>query len=87
MMYAQNQIPAVSTAPAAKGDPYLSSIADGWQQLVKSGGLTLFPDWASTNMLTVMSTEFQKMIAQRQTPAATAKTIQTEWTTFDKTLK
>ena len=50
-MYAQNQIPAVSTAPAAKGNAYLSSIATGWQQLVKSGGLTLFPDWASTNML------------------------------------
>ena len=57
------------------------------RQLVKSGGLTLFPDWASTNMLTVMGTEFQKMIAGRQSPADTAKTIQSEWTTFDKTLK
>ena len=87
MMYAQNQIPAVATAPAAKGNAYLTSVATGWQQLVKSGGLTLFPDWASTNMLTVMGSEFQKMIAGRQTPAATAKTIQNEWTTFDKTLK
>jgi hypothetical protein len=34
-----------------------------------------------------MGTEFQKMIAQRETPAAAAKTIQNEWTTFDKTLK
>ena len=87
MMYAQNQIPAISAAPAAKGNAYLTSVADGWQQLVKSGGLTLFPDWASTNMLTVMGTEFQKMIAQRESPADTAKKIQTEWTTFDKTLK
>jgi raffinose/stachyose/melibiose transport system substrate-binding protein len=87
MMYAQNQIPAVSTAPAAKGNPYLTSVANGWKQLVQSGGLTLYPDWSSTNMLTVMGTEFQKMIAQRETPAAAAKTIQNEWTTFDKTLK
>jgi raffinose/stachyose/melibiose transport system substrate-binding protein len=87
MMYAQNQIPAVTSAPAAKGNAYLTSVATGWQQLVKSNGLTLFPDWASTNMLTVMGTEFQKMIAQRQTPEQTAKTIQNEWATFDKTLK
>ncbi len=86
-MYAQNQIPAVTSAPAAKGNAYLTSVADGWQQLVKSNGLTLFPDWASTNMLTVMATEFQKMIAQRETPADTAKAIQNEWTTFDKTIK
>jgi raffinose/stachyose/melibiose transport system substrate-binding protein len=87
LMYAQNQIPAVTSAPAAKGNPYLSSVAKGWQQLVKSNGLTLFPDWASTNMLTVMETEFQKMIAQRETPADTAKAIQDEWTAFDKTIK
>jgi len=87
LMYAQNQIPAVTHAPPAKGNAYLTSVANGWQELVKSNGLTLYPDWASTNMLTVMGTEFQKMIAQRQTPAQTAKTIQNEWTTFDKTLK
>jgi raffinose/stachyose/melibiose transport system substrate-binding protein len=86
-MYAQNQIPAVSTAPAAQGNAYLSSIATGWQQLVKSGGLTLFPDWASTNMFTLMGTEFQKMMAGRQSSADTAKVIQNEWTSFDKTLK
>ena len=79
--------PGRNERPAAKGDAYLSSVANGWQQLVKSNGLTLFPDWASTNMLTVMETEFQKMIAQRETPADTAKKIQSEWTAFDKTLK
>ena len=42
---------------------------------------------ASTDMLTVMGTEFQKMIAQRQSPADTAKTIQAEWTKFDSTIK
>jgi raffinose/stachyose/melibiose transport system substrate-binding protein len=87
LMYTQNQVPAISGAPGAKGNPYLTSLVTGWQQLVKSNGLTLYPDWASTNMLTVMSTEFQKMIAQRQSPADTAKAIQAEWATFDKTLK
>jgi raffinose/stachyose/melibiose transport system substrate-binding protein len=87
LAYSQNQIPAATGVPAAKGNAYLTSVATGWQQLVKSNGLTLFPDWASTNMLTVMSTEFQKMIAQRETPQDAAKTIQNEWTTFDKTLK
>ena len=75
------------TAPGAKGDAYITSIATGWKQLVKSGGLTLFPDWASTDMLTVMSQGFQKMIAGRQTPADTAKAIQDEWAKFDKTLR
>jgi raffinose/stachyose/melibiose transport system substrate-binding protein len=87
LMYTQNQVPAISGAPGAKGNPYLTSLVKGWQQLVKSNGLTLYPDWASTNMLTVMSTEFQKMIAQRQSAADTAKAIQAEWESFDKTLK
>jgi raffinose/stachyose/melibiose transport system substrate-binding protein len=87
LMYAQNQIPAIQGAPAAKGNPYLTSIANGWKQLVKSNGLTLYPDWASTDMLTVMGAEFQKMIAQRQSPADTAKAIQDEWAKFDKTIK
>jgi raffinose/stachyose/melibiose transport system substrate-binding protein len=87
LMYTQNQVPAISGAPAAKGNPYLSSLVTGWQKLVKANGLTLYPDWASTNMLTVMSTEFQKMIAQRQTPEDTAKAIQAEWASFDKTIK
>jgi raffinose/stachyose/melibiose transport system substrate-binding protein len=85
--YTQNQIPASLTAPGAKGDAYVTSIATGWKQLVKSNGLTLFPDWASTDMLTVMEQGFQKMIADRQSAADTAKAIQDEWVKFDKTIK
>ena len=87
LMYTQNQIPAITGAPAAKGNVYLSSIATGWKQLVASNGLTLYPDWASDTMLTTMGTEFQKMIAQRQSPADTAKAIQADWAKFDKTIK
>jgi raffinose/stachyose/melibiose transport system substrate-binding protein len=87
LMYAQNQVPAITGAPAAKGNVYLSSIAAGWKQLVASNGLTLYPDWASDTMLTTMGTEFQKMIAQRQSPADTAKAIQADWAKFDKSIK
>jgi raffinose/stachyose/melibiose transport system substrate-binding protein len=87
LMYTQNQVPAIAGAPGAKGNPYLTSLVQGWQKLVQSSGLTLYPDWASTNMLTVMSSEFQKMIAQRETPQDTAKAIQSEWTSFNKTIK
>jgi raffinose/stachyose/melibiose transport system substrate-binding protein len=87
LMYAQNQVPAITTAPGAKGNPYLTSLSSGWKKLVLSNGLTLFPDWASTDMLTIMGAEFQKMIAGRETPADTAKAIQAEWAKFDKTIK
>jgi raffinose/stachyose/melibiose transport system substrate-binding protein len=87
LMYAQNQVPAITTAPPAVGNPYLTSIATGWKKLVLSNGLTLYPDWASDTMLTTMGQEFQKMIAQRQSPADTAKAIQTDWTKFNATIK
>ena len=34
-MYTQNQVPAISGAPTAKGNPYLSSLVTGWQKLVE----------------------------------------------------
>jgi raffinose/stachyose/melibiose transport system substrate-binding protein len=86
LMYAQNQIPAVLNAPPATGNAYLTSIANGWQKLVKANGLTLFPDWSSDTMLTTMGTNFQKMMAGRQSVADTTKAIQADWATFDKTL-
>ena len=56
-------------------------------QLVKANGLTLFPDWSSDTMLTTMGTNFQKMMAGRQSVADTSKAIQADWIKFDKTLK
>ena len=38
-------------------------------------------------MLTTMGTNFQKMMAGRQSVADTAKAIQADWVKFDKTLK
>ena len=38
-------------------------------------------------MLQTMETNWQKMMAGRESVADTQKTIQDDWTTFDKTLK
>ena len=87
LMYAQNQIPAISTAPKAVGDPYLSSIAGGWQQLVKQDGLTLFPDWTTDTMYTTLGTEFQKFAGGKESAADVIKHVQSDWEKFDKKLK
>jgi raffinose/stachyose/melibiose transport system substrate-binding protein len=87
LAYAQNQIPAIVDAPPAQGSPLLSQVAKGWQQLVKANGLTYFPDWSSDTMLTTMGTNFQKMMAGRQSVADTVKAIQNDWAAFDKTIK
>ena len=84
LMYSQNQIPAISGAPKAVGDPYLTAVAGGWQKLVKQDGLTLFPDWTSDTMLTTLGGEFQKLMAGRTTSADVAKAVQADWAKFDK---
>jgi raffinose/stachyose/melibiose transport system substrate-binding protein len=86
LMYAQNQIPAIQGAPAAGGDPYLSSVAKGWQTLVKDDGLTLFPDWSSDTMLTTLGTSFQKLMAGRAEPKDVLSEVQSDWSKFDKSL-
>jgi raffinose/stachyose/melibiose transport system substrate-binding protein len=86
LSYAQNQIPAIVGAPAAKGNVFLTQLSTGWQQLVKANGLTLFPDWASDTMFAYMGSEFGKLIAGRQSAADTASHIQANWTAFDKQL-
>ena len=87
LSYAQNQIPAIQGALKPTGNAYLTSIANGWQQLVKANGLTLFPDWASDTMFQYMGSQFSKMMAGRLSPQDTAKGIQDNWTAFDKQLK
>ena len=82
LMYSQNQIPAVQSAPQPAGDEYLGSIATGWQQLVQDGGLTLFPDWASPSMFDTMGAAFQQMMAGKKTPEDVAKDLQADWQKF-----
>jgi len=81
-MYDQVQIPAVQSAPQPTGDAYLGAVATGWQQLVKDGGLTLFPDWASPSMFDTMGAAFQQLAAGKQTPDQVAKALQADWQKF-----
>jgi raffinose/stachyose/melibiose transport system substrate-binding protein len=85
-MYKQSQIPSVETAPAAQGDQYLTSIAQGWQRLVKDDGLELFPDWSSPSMFDTMGAAFQKLLVGQSTPQQVAATMQADWVKYDKTL-
>ncbi len=79
LLYSQVQIPAVQSAPQPEGDEYLGAVATGWQQLVKDGGLTLFPDWSSPSMFDTMGAAFQKLMAGKMTPEDVAKELQDDW--------
>ena len=45
------QVPAVTDGTAELTDPLGQEVKAGWEQLVESGGLTLYPDWSSPTML------------------------------------
>ena len=87
LMYDQVQIPAIQSAPQPEGDAYLGAVATGWQELVKDGGLTLFPDWSSPSMFDTMGANFQKLAAGSATPQDVAKALQADWQKFHDTLK
>jgi hypothetical protein len=61
-------------------------VSDSWQQLVKSNGLLLYPDWASDSMLQTLGGGFQKLISGKATPSDVVKSSQADWAKFDKTL-
>jgi raffinose/stachyose/melibiose transport system substrate-binding protein len=87
LMYKQNQVPAILGAPAPPKNPYMASLATGWQQLVKDNGLTLFPDWSADTMFQYLGAQLQQLMAGRITPAAMAKNVQANWEAFDKRIK
>jgi raffinose/stachyose/melibiose transport system substrate-binding protein len=85
LMYAQNQVPAILGAPAPPpGNPYMAALGQGWQQLVKDNGLTLFPDWSADTMFQFMGGKLQELMAGRQSAAQIAQAIQGNWDAFDK---
>lgn len=85
LMYAQNQVPAILGAPAPpKGNPYMASLAKGWQQLVRDNGLTLFPDWSADTMFQFLGAQLQELMAGRRSAAQIAKAVQANWAAFDK---
>jgi raffinose/stachyose/melibiose transport system substrate-binding protein len=87
LMHSQQQIPAVVTAPAPKGDPFLAALVTSWKQLSKANGLTLFEDWASPTMLQTVASQMQQLIAGKTTPKAAAEALQKDWDKFHKTLR
>ena len=56
------------TPTAEPGDPLGKEVKAGWDELVKDGGLTLYPDWSSPTMLQTMGQSFQEMLAGRISP-------------------
>jgi raffinose/stachyose/melibiose transport system substrate-binding protein len=80
------QVPAVVDPTAEPSARFTREVADGWQQLVDGGGLTLYPDWSSPTMLETMGQSFQELLANRASVQAVAKRIQDDWTTYDKEL-
>ncbi len=73
------QVPAVTDGTAEMTDPLGKEVKAGWDQLVESGGLTLFPDWSSPTMLQTIGQGFQEMLVGRTSPEDLAKSIQADW--------
>jgi raffinose/stachyose/melibiose transport system substrate-binding protein len=81
------QVPGATDATAEPADAFGQQIQEGWQQLVKDGGLTLFPDWASPTMLQTMGQTFQEMLAGRISPQDVIDRTQSDWEAYHEELK
>jgi raffinose/stachyose/melibiose transport system substrate-binding protein len=80
------QVPAVVDPTAEPAARFTREVADGWQKLVDSGGLTLYPDWSSPTMLETMGQSFQELLAGRAAVGDVTKRIQDDWNAYDKEL-
>ena len=73
------QVPAATDATAKPGDALGQEVKDGWDELVKDGGLTLYPDWSSPTMLQTMGQSFTEMLAGRISPQDVISRVQGDW--------
>ena len=80
------QVPAAIDGTAEPSDPLGQGVKEGWDQLVESGGLTLYPDWSSPTMLQTMGQTFQEMLAGRISPEEVAQSIQEDWEKYHEEL-
>src|SRR6185295_20064478 len=80
------QVPAATDGTAQPGDPLGQEVKDGWDKLVKEGGLTLYPDWSSPTMLETMGQSFQELLAGRISPEDVAKKTQADWQNYQSEL-
>jgi len=85
--FVDNQlVPAVTDTTAEPGDPLGKEVKAGWDQLVKDGGLTLYPDWSSPTMLQTMGQTFQEMLAGRMSPQDVIDRTQKDWEEYHQQL-
>jgi raffinose/stachyose/melibiose transport system substrate-binding protein len=85
-LVATQQVPAATDSTAQPGDPLARDVKAGWDQLVKAGGLTLYPDWSSPTMLQTMGQTFQEMLAGRISPQDVVSKTQSDWEQYHKEL-
>src|SRR4051794_29039904 len=81
-----SQVPAATDSTAQPSDSLGRELKAGWDQLVKDGGLTLYPDWSSPTMLQTMGQTFQEMLAGRISPQDVVSRIQKDWDAYHKEL-
>jgi raffinose/stachyose/melibiose transport system substrate-binding protein len=86
LMYSQQQIPSINGAEQPSGDPFLGQVTAAWQQVSQDDGLMLYTDWASPTMYNTLASNFQQLLAGKETPEEMAKAVQADWEKFDKTL-
>jgi raffinose/stachyose/melibiose transport system substrate-binding protein len=86
LMFAQQQLPADSRAKPPTNDPYLTQVYNAFKKVADDNGLLLYTDWASPSMYTTLQNQYQLLLAGRTTPQGMAKTVQSDWAKFDKTL-
>lgn len=87
LMFAQQQLPADSRAKAPANDPFLTEVFKAFKIVADDNGLLLYTDWASPSMYTTLQNQYQLLLAGRTTAAGMAKTVQSDWAKFDKTLR
>ena len=85
-MVDNSMVPAVVEPTAEPRQPFARQVADGWQELVDAGGLTLYPDWSSPTMLETMGQGFQELLAGKASVEDVTGRIQEDWTAYDEEL-
>src|SRR3954466_4504200 len=85
-LVATQQVPAATDSTAQPGDPLARDVKAGWDQLVKAGGLTLYPDWSSPTMLQTLGQTFQELLAGRISPQDVVSKVQDDWEQYHKEL-
>jgi raffinose/stachyose/melibiose transport system substrate-binding protein len=81
------QVPAATDTTAEPPDQLGKDVKAGWDGLVESGGLTLYPDWSSPTMLQTMGQTFQEMLAGRMSPEDVISRTQADWEKYHAELE